>query len=491
MTVAPVTVTPDSRLSHDVLLVAPLQVDLDALAGVAVDVGDDGTLVLLSVLAERGAVELRPSTTSASGYDAVSLPGGATAGEVVAAVDIHGTCHAFYATSDAVLHSEREPDGEWSPADSLPAATGLAPATVPLTGDVVVSGVDPRGQLMLYTSGGAGWSGAPVDVGGVLGGGGARLQYTAPDAWVLFGAADGALHIWQGRGTKVASGPQRVTVTNPVERVLFTYPHANSAMVMFTDSERGLYSSVGFSDKPYPVPLSNVARGAAAIGDDGLVRFYGADPDGTLWVLRQTGWDLDDGPVWAPIFPFDRDVTFVTAPLAPTGTGALAAVRVDGTLDLIRQSESTGLWRRTAVQEGAAEAPVQTTRYRTLLSVTDESGVPSPGTEVTITPSELVALEVGGRTVIASPNAPAVVKSEVTGGVEFTQPAAALDSVTFSVMAAGAPTPVPVTPHAYVHSMLAGDQPIFTGATNLPPLSPESLQAATLGGHPLAPGLTP
>lgn len=468
----------------------PLSVDPDATAGTAVAVDGNGTSYLFAIIAGQGAAELQPSSTSASGYVVAPLPNGTGASEIVALVDGDGVLQVFYATDSGVQHVSRASGAAWTGPDTLLAATSLATCQVPLSGEWVVSGVSPDGNLVLYTESSGEWTAAKIDVGGALGGASARVQYTVPGAWVLFGVVGGALHIWSGVDNTIVSGPEVVTVANPVAAIHFTYLHANSAMVMFTDNKHVLYSSVGFGDTPAAIPISQVTQGSALVGPDGLIRFYGADPDGQLWVLRQTGWDSNDAPLWAPIFPLDRDVTYVAAPVLVGTTGALLVARVDGTIDYLSQDGVNGLWRRLAVQGSATKVPIRTTRYRTRLILNDANGTPCPGTSVTITPSSLVALEVAGQTVIASPDQPAVIAADVSGAIDVSQPATGLDAVTFSVTGTGIPSAVPVTPYAYLHTALAGNGSVFTGTGTIPPMSQSTIQNATVDGQPLAPNVS-
>jgi hypothetical protein len=484
----PLTISADSRLSDDVLLVAPVSVDPEATTGTGLAVRSDGTLCMLAIVAGAGAAELAPTTQSASGYTVRPLPSGAAATEIVTVADEQDVVHAFYTAGTAVLHSRRADDGTWSQPDTLAASTGLTIGAVPLTGDYVVSGSNADGNLVIYStaSDSGQWSAAVVDVGGALLGGNTVLQYTVPGAWVLFAAAGGKLSIWSGEGTAVASGPDSVSVAAPVARVLFTYLHANSAMVVFTDTNHALYSSVRFSDTP--IALGSVVRGCGAIGPDNLIRLYGCDPDGTMWVLRQTGWATDDSPVWAPIFPLDVNATDVTGPV--NASGALLVTTAVGQIDLLAQPGGTGLWTRVPVHSDSPDVPLRTPRYRTRLTVTDSNGLACGGATVSLMPSGLVGLEVGGQSVIAAPDSPAVLTLDATGTVEFSQPATGLDAVTFTATTAGGAGPLPVTPYDYLHAALGGTGTVFTGSAQIPAMSQTTLLTASVDGQPLASNLT-
>lgn len=487
--VTPLNVSADSRLSDDVLLVEPLSVNPNILAGAALAVDGNRSPHLFAILSSQGASELQSSKTSASGYTVVPLPEGAGATEIVSLVDSDDTLHAFYATESGVMHTSQKPDMSWNTPETLAVASGLHVAQVPLSGDYVAYGVGSDNNLVLYTGSNGKWSAATVDMqAALLGAKSIGLQYTAPGSWVLFAADGQSLKVWQGSENSVASGPETVTLPDKsVADVLFTYYHSNSAMVVFTDTDKNLYSSVGFSDQPQAIPSAQVAQGAGVIDDDGLMHLYGADGDGTFRVLHQTGWDENDAPIWAPIFPLDKDVTYVATPAIAGGQGFLLVKRADGTLDFLTQQGGTGPWTRLPVQGPAATIPVKTIRYRTRLTVTDVNANPRPYAEVRVTPSSLVALEVAGKTVIASPDQPAALTTDFTGAIDFSQPATGLSAVTFTVTGQGIAAPVPVTPYDYLHAQLAGKDSVFTGETTIAPLTTESLKAATVEGQPLAP----
>ena len=336
----PLRVDVDSRLSEDVLPVEPVSVEPGSPNQTAVTLDADGRPLVLVIAPGVGAAEVTGPAESAAGVRA--LPKGDGATEVVALVDENDRVNAFYATGSALLHTVRGEDGAWSDPVRLPVSTGLSVAEIPLTGTYAVSGISADGNLTIYTADGGKWAAASVDVGRRLLGGEARLAYTAPDAWLLFAAAGDVLLIWPGADARVAAAPQVVKVAAPARRLLATYPHAESAMVVFADAEHNVYSSVGFSDTPARIPLGEVASGSAVVDDDGMVHCYGCAPDGRLWQLRQTAWAADDSPVWAPIFPLDTDTTQVRTPV--TGFGTLVVTRADGTIDLLSRDRTR--WTR-------------------------------------------------------------------------------------------------------------------------------------------------
>ncbi len=497
-----VSVAVDSRLSDDYLLVKPLSVNTDSVgAPLSVAVSpDSASLYHFAILdGNLGACEVQATITGAAGYVPVQLPGGADANEIISFTDSDGVIHAWYAiTGGGLAHATRDPstaDG-WQAQPGAPdvSVTGLAATQVPGIGWWAVTGLDQDGNLVLCTQA-DNWTVNTVTLPSPMIGGSARLQYGSMTTWVLF-AADGSgpLNIWEGSGTQIVTGTGvQVTLADGAlaTKVHFTHTGDGTPLAICADQNGSLYGSVSYSGNPVPIPFSKVAQGSGAIDSQGYVHFYGADGDGGLWVLHQQGWN-GYLPDWAPIFPLDLDVGYVATPAMPGAQPAVAALRIDGSVDLLSQPGADQMWSRVPVQApaGTGDSPAQLTRYRTRLTVTGPGGTPAPGTTLTLTPSALVALEVAGQTVIASPDQSVTLAADMTGAVEFSQPAAGLDAVTFDVTGAALAAPLTVTPHDYLAGQLSGVNPIFTGTATIPPMSPGTLLNATMAGTLLFPGIT-
>ncbi len=490
---SPLTVTVDSRLADDYLLVSAASVAGNPESSVSLAASQDGTLLYhFAILAGYGASELQPAAAVAGGTIAVPLPGGGAATEIVGFVDSDGSVHACYATAQGMVHVSREQAGQW-PATAEPATalvSGLATASIEWNSSTAVTAVTADGNLLLLAKQpGGSWQASTVNASGVLGDCNVRLQYTSPDDWILF-AADGSgpLRMWQGSGTSIMSAAVPVQgVAAAVANVWFTHYRGTSPTAMFCDVNGALYSSSGFGATVVKsIEQSDVRHGSGMIDSHGHIQFFGADVNGTLWVLHQTRWDDAGAPHWAPIFQLDTDVNYVTAASgaakASAATMAFAAVRVpDGAIDLITQPGGDGLWNRAPLQlppPQSAPFPTQTNRYRTRLAITDANGLPCPGVQLTVTPSELVGLEVAGTSVAASSRAPALLTADPTGIIEFSQIATGLEAVTFTVTGTGIAAPVTVTPHQYLHEQLAGSASIFTGSTTIAPMSGQTLRQA-------------
>jgi hypothetical protein len=481
------TVTADSRLSDDYLLASPAQVSGNLQGAVCLAGSQDGTRLCHFAILGGVASELQPSDQSPTGTAAVQLPGGEGASQIAGFVNYDGSVHACYVTGQGLMHAQRDSGGQWTTAEVAltdSAVTALGAAGNVWTGGMVVAGISGEGDLVLLAEDGSAWSASTVAMGGALTGFEViRLCYTTPTTWALFAASgNGPLQIWEGNADGL-QGPKSVTVAADVAGIWFCYSHDESPMAIFSDVNGALYYSTGYADQvTTSVELSGVTSGAGLIGPDSYIHFFATDGDGTLWVMRQTKWH-GAKPHWAPLFQLDTGVSFVTATggafsAAGAATMALSAVHDQGSIDLLSQPGTAGLWNRAPVQVPGPDQTVAMNRYRTRLTVTDANGLPSPGTQIQVTPSELVALEVAGNSVSCSPDAAAFLTTDVTGCVEFSQVATGLEAVTFTVSGTGIASPLAVTPHDYLHLQLAGSASVFTGSATIPAMSAQTLTSA-------------
>jgi len=494
---APFNVKADSRLSDDTLLVSPLSIDPNAIRGTAVALADDDETYLFAILTETGASELQRSESSASGYEAVALPSGAGATEIQAFIDSTQTLHAFWVSGAAVMHASRPLDGSWSTADTLTAANAIGIGRVPMTETWIAYGVGSDGNLVLYLYSATtqSWSGYSLEMSqGLLGCTSLSIEFVESTAFTLFAAVNGSLNMWSGtwsnNGGTINPPATPINVSgknNAVTQVFFTYQHQNSSMVVFGDKESKLYTTINFSTSFQHIPKARIVTGSGFVTDNNaLIHFYGADKNGHLWVLHQKKWNDDGTADWASMFPLDRDITYVAAPARRGKHVSLLAICMDTTLHFLTmrpsmQTPGRSPWVRLPVRSHShKQDPMRINRYRTSLTLTDANGIPCPHAPVTVTPTSAIALEWDGKTVFATPDKPAAMKTDVTGVITFSQPAVSLNSVSFHVTGDNIPEKVAVVPHYYLHQQLSGKDEIFTGSTKVPAVSPSTLQNATV-----------
>lgn len=485
----PFSIADDSRMSEDYLLSDDVLVDAASPNPLAAAQMPGGRWTALAVVPGTGLVHVIPEPNSQSGWDLLPMPSGGAAREVVTAVDGAGASHAFYQDGAFTYHSSLGSAGTWSVPDQLPAAASLTVASIPLTSEPVAAGVTPAGDLLLVTLDWASgkWQASTVNMDKALVGAEAVLTMIDDQNWTLAAVAGGQLQFFSGQGSTLAAGPFTVTTAHPVTRIHSAYQRSGSVMVMFSDDQNTLYTSFGFSDQVTVIPNATVVQGAAVI-DTALppkIHFYGADQQGRLWVLHQTGWDANEAPVWAPILPLDQNVAWVASPQSALAGATLFAAGVDQTLHALAQNPATKLWKRSLVQQPASK-PYPLTRYRTQLTVTDPNGNPAPGVAVTIGATEEVAILASGKTYFVGPGEQtATISTNAAGVLTLSTAATSLVSPSYTVSVPGSGAAQTVRPAQNYHDLLSGTSGINTGSAVIPPMSETTLQNATVAGQPL------
>jgi hypothetical protein len=485
----PFSIADDSRMSEDYLLSDDVLIDAASPNPLAAAQMPGGRWTALAVVPGTGLVHVIPEPNSQSGWDLLPMPSGGAAREVVTAVDGAGVSHAFYQDGAFTYHSSLGSAGTWSVPDQLPAAASLTVASIPLTSEPVAAGVTPAGDLLLVTLDWASgkWQASTVDMNKALVGAEAVLTMIDDQNWTLAAVAGGQLQFFSGQGSTLAAGPFTVTTAHPVTRIHSAYQRSGSVMVMISDDQNTLYTSFGFSDQVTVIPNATVVQGAAVI-DTALppkIHFYGADQQGRLWVLHQTGWDANEAPVWAPILPLDQNVAWVASPQSALAGATLFAAGVDQTLHALAQNPATKLWKRSLVQQPASK-PYPLTRYRTQLTVTDPNGNPAPGVAVTIGATEEVAILASGKTYFVGPGEQtARISTNAAGMLTLSTAATSLVSPSYTVSVPGSGAARTVRPAQNYHDLLSGTSGINTGSAVIPPMSETTLQNATVAGQPL------
>jgi hypothetical protein len=495
MATSTLTLTADSRLSEDYIQTSDILVPATSPNPVAPVLMNDGSTNALVVIQGQGLQQLLPATNSQSGWALTAIPSGANAIEVVGGTDSAGQMHAFFQDGSKTYHTSLGTSGGWATPDGFSPAANLGVTNVPLTNELVAFGVTPDGNLLLMRQDPTGqtWQGTTVDVQHALVGAQGVLKMVDAHNWLLAVNNGGKLQYYTGIDFSVASGPQTVATTNPVSRVHFAYQHLNSTMLLFSDAKNQLFTSVGFSDQVAQIPGAQVVQGAGVIGqDDGLIRFHGVDPTGALWILHQTGWDANQAPTWAPIFPLDNQVGAIAAPLAAQDGTALFAVGLDQTLHTLTQNPDTMLWSRLKAQMPGGAQPYYLSRFRTQINLFDQNQNPAANVKVTINADTAAAVLINNTTYFIGPDPDesATITTDTTGLLTITCAATALATTAYTISAPGMSSPQRVLPDQNYHDFLSGAAGINTGSAAIAPMSATTLKTATVNGKPLAPNLT-
>jgi hypothetical protein len=487
----PISVTADSRMSEDYVLSADILLNPQSARSIAAVQMPDGTWTALATIAGTGLTHVYRDANSQSGWNSTPVANGSAVVEVATGIDAIGTTHAFYQDGAFTYHMSLGADGSWSTPDRFEMSQNLGVAYVPLFGEVVGYGITVKGDLLMIRKGnGPAWEGTVCSMQGGLQGAQAVLSMTSAQAWTLGAAVSGRFELFTGTGSSLASGPQVVSTPNSIPRVHFAYTHLNSTMFMFSDDKNNLYTSVAFSDNIQLIPNSQVVQATGIVDSSHHVHFYAADRTGKMWILHQTGYDANNAPVWAHMFPLDVNAAEVVSPFQGMEGKVLFARGVDQTLHILTQDGVTQHWTRRKLQNPSASVPYRMTHYRTQLSASDQYSNPAPNATLTVTASAETDILVNGKSYLIGPGENATLTTDGTGVLTISTVASSLVSPQYTVTATNLAQPLTVRPDANYHAFLSGSSGINTGSAVIPPMSSTTLQNATVNGQPLAPNLS-
>jgi hypothetical protein len=155
----------------------------------------------------------------------------------------------------------------------------------------------------------------------------------------------------------------------------------------------------------------------------------------------------DEDYVWEPpvyqatevttFAAFRADVAGATPGLT---TAALLVGKTDGSLAVLVQEPSTGLWQRQTVSVETADAALELKTYTTRLVVTDDSNVPWANQTVTLRPSVDCAALVNGEFYALRASVPKAAVTDPTGVLTIVLESPDLTAPTYEVMLNGAST---------------------------------------------------
>jgi hypothetical protein len=492
MTATLATVTADSRLSTDYLLAANILVDVGATSPLSTLVLPDGTVTALAVLPDLGLTHITPDSSSASGWKLTPMPQGTGVQEAVGGVHSDNLVHAYYQNGTNTLHSVLS-NGAWSQPDVLTLATGLGALTTAESA-LSVMGASSDGNLVIFAPGFSPESDTFFK-GALLGA--QLLPAVSQDStiYTLGAVVGGRLTIYFQTFLSPGTWVPVVVAEKGAARVHYVNLTGTTVTTLYSDTQNLLW----FGSFPMPnakgsavlssVTGSSVKQGVGLVGSDTLIRFFAVDPDGTMWILNQLDWNSDGTPDWAPFFPLDVNVSFLSTPPDIQDDATLLAIGADQTLHVLTQDATTQLWTRNLILSPNPDTPLELVRYRTELLLSDSNGTPMPGSQVTLSSSLEVAIQSQGVTSFVGPDPAQAVTltADALGKVTFSYPATELSAPVFTVTAPGTALTVTVTPHQYLHDFLSGQASINTGSTTISPLSSDVLASAQVDGQPLVP----
>ncbi|MBU7016150.1 MAG: hypothetical protein HXS44_01475 [Theionarchaea archaeon] len=474
------SLTEKSKLLEDYILTANILIDTASDSPLAVFYNYQGDAEVLAICADHHLYHIYRDILTDSGWNLKEVSTN-TIKEVVAGVDSDGKVYAFFTDDESLYQTSLNTDGKWSLPTKLNVCSSLQATNIPILNQLIVYGVTSDGNLQLVRSSGGKWSTASVDFEKNLMSTKPLLKMTDARNWSLAAAINGELTLYTGEDTAVASGPYNTKL--PCDKILVAYERENSIMFMFTDAKSNLYTNVHFSDTATQIPNSLVEYGAGLKDTDGMLHFYGINPDGVLWVLHQTTWTTE-GPVWAPNIPMDTNVIRIASCNNQQDFTDIFGVGDDGSLHYLFKDRTAQVWNRLQIQQPHDE-PYHIISYSSRVTIQDENGNPKPNVSVTIKSDSEIALWIAGKTYHVNPDQPANVKTNAMGTLTISTPSRGLNTPKIVLSAENLPETT-INPASELHAYLSGK-----GTLNyLPQFSGETLQNATVDGKPLAPGIT-
>lgn len=480
----------DSRFSQDYLESSNLLVSPSSRSPIAAVLTPQGQVTALAVVPGMGLQHAVRESSSPTGWNLVAVPGGGAATEVITCTDGANQVHAFYQDGSLTYHSSLGPGG-WSPPDTFPPCSSLSAAWDP-HGSVVLVGVTQSGDLQVVRQMGRTWQPMKYSVSGKLAGAQLRIGLLQTGNPVGAAVSQGQLEIVEfvGAFPSMMVLPYPVRTPTPVQAILFGFVWQGTATWIFSDIQGDVYAYTGTAITP--IPGMKAMQGTGFIDADHLAHIYGADADGTLTVLHQTGWGPDGvTPVWATPLPLDTNVMAVTASDAPQAATTLFLVDPYLRVEALVQQPQTGTRSRTPVLPPGGGQLYDLTCWRTEIQAIDARGVIAPGVPLTITATAETTLLAGNQAYLVGPGEgqSATLTADRTGVLTFACPATDLGSPTFQVSAPGLASPISFSPGQYIQEFLRGNGSIRTGSASIPPMSQTTLQKATVNGQPLCPNL--
>lgn len=520
--VEPLSVTVDSRMSQDVLVVSGITVSPQDSNVMATATDEFGTLYYFVIVPNVGLVEARFTAGLGSPFDLIAIEGAETAIEVSAFYDNNAGdsfVHVFWNDGQSVGHAFRKIDGEWNIDANvfdncgsfqiiprLPALAAFSNASM--------SGITPNGELVRFIVAPEGQYNSKVESG---------YSYNFQQETVFIATTLNSVAVFSvgpNNGFRVTGltdtgwyGPINFDTPVKVTKLIGVQPVESNKyiggvahLVVFGDEQGDVYCQVlNMLGHAGPATLIssglNILSGSVCLWANGTCRFYGTSENGVLYVASQSGFDDSSAAIWTGCLALDVGIANVNGPFPKLdqtdGTLCLLATRSDGTVDFMSQDAESQLWTKTPFHSTQADIPISTVRYRTIVEVSDANGAPCPGITLNIEPNSAISVEANGKFYSTTPGQVTSFVTDYSGSFEFSQPADGISSVIFDLsvgvssdkVVAGQPTQI--VPHGYLLALLRADpaSEIYTGSTNVPLMSGATLQQAQVNGVYLAPAL--
>ncbi len=401
--------TSTSKLCEDYISSQNILLDLSSHNPIAVLQDYQGDTEAVAIRSDKQLIHIYRNWQQAdTSWNIGEIGGTIQASEVVVGVDVNNVVQAFFRDDTHLYQIALTQDGTWTTPTTLPLCSNLQATVNPNNSELIISGLTQEGDLQFIQQSNGTWSATTIDCNRALLDAAPVLvipmSITGQMNWSLGVTLNNTFNLYTGIDTTIASGPDAIPAPSPADQVLLSYYNNRSAMFMFSGTDHALYTSVQFSDQVQTVPNTKVVTGAGLINNDTqLLQVYSIDPNGTLWVLHQTGWDANNAPIWAPNIPLDVGLVQVAINGLPQDSPNLFGVSDDATLHFIAKDVTSGIWNKVLVQqplssEQATNATYKLATYRTQINIVDQFKNPQQNLDVTLSAQTETAIWVGGKT---------------------------------------------------------------------------------------------
>jgi hypothetical protein len=451
----------------------------------------NGAVEALVLTTESQLEYLSHDSTSLTGWTLVPLSNASgqpiIASEVIAVATPGGLVDGFYIGADGALeHASLTPSG-WTFNPVPEAPNGLSQLRAAFSpgasgNSVVIYACDNDGNVFIYYGAGGNWSGGTMPVGGPT----SNITLALKDqgagnlpSWMLTIVAASNYTLRPGGqgqdpvGTVIENSvawiegalalSNNTLIINPTStkisqqsasRVLLNATHmAGAASTMIVtlelppDPNQGALVGclIDDPDQSYnTVPGTAFASAVVVESTDGFATVYGINSQMDLFVLRQVAFNAADmnpgfgaSQTWGPVLQLDQGISRMYADQSISDAPALIGVDAAiGALHLYVMDPATSFWRIIPIHlPTSTQTPLN--RWRTEITLFDENGCPLPNTELKVTASSSVDVEINGFYQVINETDGAAIQTNSLGKATIASLATSLTPPAFTVAAEG------------------------------------------------------
>ena len=386
--------------------------------------------------------------------------------------------------------------GYWSkPVEIFSDCSNIAATNDPITHELLVYGVNSKGNFVLVQDDAKdGWKATEFPMKTSLSG--LKPQFVYDGGWLTYVIVNNQLYVGKGSLKLPAPSLSLAKIVGPTVKMETLVHFSTSSdgvagtLLAALDTQNQLWLINGNSGTLYLSQLSDATasvmgtvQGAVAMLRPGEgARIYARDKNNMLWIIRQTGSSPNKTPqpdtiLWSDWHPLGNDCLVLASGCTISGAAAIHTPPVDlfsldsgYEVNVLSEDPVTGALTDLVMlkPEGTNTDAEYVTRYISEIAVLDENSAPAADLEISIAADEAIGIWVGSNLYHASPQVPALLKTNQLGKVTFAFFATDLHTPTFSFKADGLNNPPVLYPARTINDYLAGsptampNRPVFT-----------------------------